>query len=154
VTNPFEQLADRQLNSAAKRKIEKREAKEERVRAIMVPTAREKKQQDAAAQLKLYRAWRSNIKKAVAAAHGSNFAALLRLIRGLEWRDADKVVDFVEGAHWLLEADEDTRLETLKFIDASFIRARIRDGRSPIDDGLPGEPDTPFVMIRWMLMGV
>ena len=156
MTSPFGQVADAQLSGAQKArergKIRVEARRVERERVILMPTPLEKKQQDAAVQMKLYRAWRRSIRTEILAECGPQFADLLRLIRNLEWTRAEDVVDFVRGARWLRRADDETRFETLRLIDGSLGRARVRHGLSELDDGLPGEPLTPFLKIRKMLM--
>lgn len=156
MTNPFEEIGERQISGAVKAKERAKERvaanRAERERVIMVPTPLEKKLQDARAQLSLYRKWRRGVREEIIAAHREELTNLLRLLRRLDWARVEEVVDFVKGARWLLESDEDTRFVTLDLIDASIGRARIRNGRAGIDDGLPDEPLTPFIRLRRLLM--
>jgi len=156
--NYFDQVADRQLTGAQKSKervrqkwADKRAAKEE---SILKPSPLQKKQAEKAELLKLYRKWRRGIKEKIIEVHGADFAALMRLLRNLNWSSAERVVEFVRGAQWLIDADAETRFQTINFIDSSFCRSRIREGLAPIDDGLFDEPPTPFLKIRKLLFGV
>jgi hypothetical protein len=157
VTNFFEQVAERQLSSAAKTK--ERVARQwadkraERERKIMAPTPLEKKQRDAAIQLGFYRKWRSEVKKGILERHGSDFAALVRLLRALPWGRADEVVEFVRNAAWLRRADEQTKFATLSYIDQALILSRIRHGIAEIDDGCLDEEPGHFIRIRRILYG-
>lgn len=158
MTNYFEQMADRQTVSPVKAKLraaEKRQAKkDERANGVLAkPTWLELKREEDAILAKLYRRWRAGIKAEVVARHAAEFAALLRLIRKLSWASAPAVVDFVDRAGWLHTADEGTRLETLRFIEDSFCRARVRAGLPTFDDALWDEPPTPFLQIRKRLFG-
>ena len=152
--NYFDQVADRQLNGAQKAKERRQqrtaERREERLRP---PTAMEIKRQEQAILAKMYSQWRRGIRDELARAHGRDFAALIRIIRNLDWRDAPKVVEFVRNAQWLRDADEDTKFETARFIDGSFCRSRVRAGKAPLDDGIFDEPPGPFMEIRWILFG-
>lgn len=159
MTNFFEQVADSQTVSPVKAKMaaaERRQAKkEERANGVLAkPTWQELKREEDAVLAKLYRRWRAGVKAEVVAANVPGFANLLRLIRKLDWANAPRVVDFVESAEWLHHADENTRLETLRFIEDSFCRSRVRHGLPTFDDALPGEPLTPFLAIRKRLFGV
>jgi MoxR-like ATPase len=155
VTNPFEAMAERQMNGAQKsreRRVERAEAKRS---GNQKPAWLEKKQHDDAVLAKMYRAWRRGIRDEIVRVHGRDFAALLRVIRALEWTRADRVVEHVHDAWWLRRADADTRLATLHYIDESLCRARIRYGlQATFDDGLPGEPPSPFIKIRRLLFDV
>lgn len=151
--NPFEAMANRQLNGAHRGRIEREEAQIERQRAIMMPTPLEKRRAEKAELMRQYRAWRRECQDEIIRQHGHDFAALLRLIRNLSWPNAHLVVDFVLKADWMRAMDQDMRLRTLDFIESSFCRARVREGLSMMDDGLWDEPLTPFLKIRRSLFG-
>jgi hypothetical protein len=150
--NPFEAMAERQMSAPAKRQVARTEERAERERISMVPTPLEKKLQDSAAQLKMYRKWRKGVRSDIVAGHRDWFAGLLRLLRKMSWLDVELVVKYVSDAKWLRKADETTRWETLRFIDDAIGRSRVRQGLPEMDDGLPDEPLTPFIKIRRLLM--
>jgi len=159
MTNPFEAYAasDRVPSPvrAKHRAQDRREAeKAERVRAEMVPSPLERKQMEQAELARLYRAWRREVKAKIVRENKEGMAALSRIIRNLSTEGFDAVLEYVQGAQWLLEADENTRLATLSYIDVSMCRARVRDGRPPMDDGLWDEPPSHFVRIRKVLLGI
>lgn len=151
MTNYFEQQAERQTPPAARAKIIRDEKRQAKWDAILRPSPLQLKQMDAAILMKEYRKWRRSIKDEIAAAHGEGFADLMRRLRNLQWARAEEIVDFVFAARWLREADEDTRFETLRFIDSAFCLSRVRDGRPTFDDGLPGDPLQPFHKVRYLL---
>lgn len=151
-SNPFEAMAEAQMPSPLKAKhraIEKREAT--RLRKL---SPLEVKQQDQARQLKLYRQYRRTLRKAIVDKHGSDFAALIRLIRNSHPEKEAAIHDHVASSGWLLGADLDTRMATLSYIDSAFVVGRIRDGRPPIEDPVFDEPLSPFLKIRKLLTGV
>lgn len=155
MTNPFEALAERQMPSATKAKhrvAEKREARREEARVRKLSPL-EKKQQEQAKLLSLYRDYRRKLRQGIVDQHGADFAGLVRLIRNSHPDREQLIHDHVARSGWLLEADEDTRMATLSYIDAAFASGRTRDGRPPIDDPLWGEPLSPFLKIRKLLAG-
>ena len=135
MTNPFEALAAVQMNGAQKAK--ERSAERVRVRREerdRPPTELEKKQAESAILLSMYRKWRAEVKASILERHRDGFAALLRLIRNLEYHNVHKVLTFVESAEWLLDADEDTKFSVLRYIDESICRSRIRQALPTWDD--------------------
>lgn len=154
--NFFEAMGERQLTGAQKAKDRRDERtaarREEKLRP---PSELEKKQAEAAILLKMYRAWRRELKAQIIARHGRDFAELMRLIRNLDWRNADGLVNYVDEAEWLRSADYDTKLATLSYMDESLCRARIRQGLAPFDDGLPqlDEEPGPGIKLRYILFG-
>lgn len=154
MTNPFEAHAARQMTGAQRAEVRRQERVSLRqAEKARPPSPLEKKMKETAELLKLYRKWRREVRAEVAAAHAREFAALMRLLRNLNWGNAPKVVDFVHDAWWLRNGDEDTKHITLDLIDASLCRARVRHGLPHADDGLPGEPTPPFIKIRRFIMG-
>jgi hypothetical protein len=57
----------------------------------------------------------------------------------------------VRNARWLLDAEMAARQAALSAISGRIITLRLINGYPPIDDALPGEPDTPFQAIRGIL---
>jgi hypothetical protein len=116
----------------------------------MVPGPAEKAQIERTAQLKLYRIWKGQIRQGLLDGEfAPEIVQLLRLLRRLP--EPDVLMRFVEGATWLRNGSQVMRYAALDYIDHSLMRWRIRQGLPPFDDGLPTEPDTPFVTIRKML---
>lgn len=150
--NYFDQLADRQLNGAQKAKerskvrVEKR--REEKMRE---PSPLELKQQEDAILAKMYRAWKREIRQELVQAHGRDFADLMRLLRNLSWPSAQGVLDYLEGAMWLRRADMNTRFATLGYITSSFLRARVRHGLPPFDDGMWDDPPSIEMQAKRLL---
>jgi|SRR6185437_12203844 len=152
--NYFDQVADRQLTNPQKAKERvKKKWEEKREAKARGPTPLQLKQMDDAVLLKMYRDWRREIKQKIVETHTTNFAALMRLLRNLDWNRAEDVVEYVRDAAWLLRSDEGTRLATLSYIDGSLIRSRIRHGIAPIDDGFLDEPPDVFIRVRRIMVG-
>ena len=66
-------------------------------------------------------------------------------------KDGDALVEQVRNARWLLDAEMAARQAALSAISGRIITLRLMNGYPPIDDALPGEPDTPFQAIRAIL---
>lgn len=150
--NYFDQLAERQLNGAQKAKERAKvrvvARREERQRP---PSPLELKQQEGAILAKMYRQWKRQIKQELVEAHGADFAVLMRLLRNLSWSEAQKVLDYLEGAMWLRRADLGTRFATLGYITSSFLRARVRHGLAPFDDGMWDDPPSIEMQAKRLL---
>ena len=54
----------------------------------------------------------------------------------------------MRNARWLLDTDMATRQAVLSVISGRLITLRLINGYPPIDDALPGEPDTVFQIVR------
>lgn len=154
--NPFAALGDAQTSSASKAKAraaQKISARAEEKR-LMKQSPLELKRQEENELAKLYRKWKREQRDAMLSDHGDDMKELLRVLRGLHASSFADVEAYVRGSRWLLRADERTRLFVLSAIDASMVRASIRDGRPAFDDPLWDEPKSPFLNIRKLLTGV
>lgn len=147
MSNPFELLAEQQINSPTRAKL--RAAEKRAAKQTMVPTDQEKKLIDQSRQLRSYRRWkRERIKQHLAIPYRPGFLALRRVLRSLTIETPDALLDFVAGASWLHAAPFETRAIVLDVISARISRLRIQNGLEPFDDSLPGEEPTAFEIIR------
>jgi hypothetical protein len=64
--------------------------------------------------------------------------------------DEAALITLVKRGPWHA-ADSDTRFEILSLIDAALTSQRERAGLPPIDDALPGEESTAFLIVRGLL---
>lgn len=156
MTNPFETYAETAIVSPRRARIRAQERRQEGSQSRSAPAqaALDKKQEEQAAQLRIYRAWKREIRDEIRRKYGREFKDLMRLLRNLPLSRHDELADHVEGATWLIRSDLTTRLATLSYIDSAIVRSNIRDGRPPFDDPLWDEPTTPFLRIRRVLTGV
>lgn len=107
---------------------------------------------DRSRQLRHYRRWqRQQIKLHLAQPHESEWRELTRWLARMTLDDGDALVEQVRNARWLLDADLATRQAALSVISERIITLRLINGYPPIDDALPGEPDTAFQAIRTIL---
>jgi len=61
--------------------------------------------------------------------------------------DADALVRFMRTGDWQ-RAAADTRFEVLSLVNEAITRLRKRNGLVEIDDPLPDQPSTAFIIIR------
>lgn len=142
--NPFEAEGER-ATKHARRKMEPKQ-----VKPPMVLSPLERKLKDQGDQLKRFRLWKRQIKEGLTTGdYAPEIIMLLRYLRKLP--APDELLRLVASSQWLIDGSANMRMSVLEYIDAAIIRWRIRHGLSPFDDGLPDEPDTPFVAIRRLL---
>ncbi|MET0723600.1 MAG: hypothetical protein ABWY64_22635 [Tardiphaga sp.] len=150
MTNPFEDLAEKQIAAPVKRKqaaMALRLSRSDRD-APMKPGAQEKAQLDRAIQVRLWRdIHRDEIEVIRAGAHGADFVALERELRALSIDGAEQLIAFVETSP-LRQAPPDIRYVALATVDAAIMKLRLSNGYPPFDDSLPGEEPTAFEIIR------
>src|SRR5262245_52627745 len=79
----------------------------------------------------------------------SRRAHLMEQLKDL--RSARELVNFIAAQNWE-QVDADARAVSLHEINAAICRLREKLGQPPIDDGLPGEPDTPYRTIRAIVL--
>ena len=107
---------------------------------------------DQSVQLRRYKHWKRNQFEALSrGVHGAQWKALTTILRNLTLPEAMYLPEYVERQDWLLDADDHTRHTAAELIHGAIIRERIRNGYSPLDDGLPGEPPSAYEMIRGLL---
>jgi hypothetical protein len=142
-----------------------RNEREERIavkkpRQPMVLQGLEKKQAETAKQLIRYREWKAQVREGMSRGdYGKEIIELFRYLR--KPTVAAGLLEYIANAKWLHACSEDTKITVLGWIDHAIVRHNIRDGRSPMDDPMPGldgiTPDQPptdgFVEIRQMLLG-
>jgi hypothetical protein len=118
----------------------------------MKPSAMEKNMYDKAKQLTLFRKWKCEIRQSIIdGKYQVEIIMLLRLLRRTP--DAGRLLQWINDAKWLLDADLKVRQNVLSWIDDALVRYHVRHGLAPYNDGLPGEDDPPFVVARKLLVG-
>jgi len=142
--NFWEHLANKQIVQPVKRKLEKADRR-------MAAELRKKEEKAEAEQLSLYKAWKREIRKELQLKHGKQLEALIKMLKNMTLDSADELVQFIEKADWLIQADAHSRVTVLSYIDDAIIRVRIQHGLSPFDDSLWDEPPTAFEIIRKLL---
>lgn len=159
--NAFEALADQQLTANSKarhRAVEKRMANliaKSEADAPMVASPADKAMFEATVQ---FRNYRNYLKKReielLSGPYSAQLAELVLMLKAMGDGTAPALVDWVEHADWLQQADYNTRYNTLALIGDAIAVHRVRSGLAPFDDSIMGEPPTAFEQIRYMLTGV
>jgi len=64
--------------------------------------------------------------------------------------DPPRMIAYVkkEAAAWLRHAPAHIRQAALEMINNRIVRLRVRAGKEPFDDPLPGQPDNPFLVCK------
>jgi hypothetical protein len=151
MSNSFERYAA--MNAPSKRQRRVRVVQSEDS-APMVPTKLEKEQRDNTTQFQRYKkAVRAESEALLNSEHGANYRILLGILKRMIPQSSRELIDYVRGARWITQCNRDQKFTVLSMIDMAIIRTRIRDGRSPMDDPLPDQPDSPFIIIRRLING-
>jgi hypothetical protein len=148
MSNSFERYA---AMNVPRRKKSVRVVKSE-ADAPMKPTAVEKERSDNDIQFARYKcAVRQQSEVLLNSEHGENYRVLLSLLKRLtpqSAHSAHQLVAYVRAAQWIKRCNADQKFTVLSIIDATIIRARVREGLPPFDDPLPGQPDNLYLTIR------
>lgn len=151
MSNPFEAYAQQSIPSPVKAKHRAAEKREARAQAKMVPTPMERKLREQQELLASYRRWRKEVRVEVTKSNAAGMAALVKVLRKLTAQSAWDAVEHVRESRWLLSADSETQLATLRIIADVLVRCNVRDGLPPFDDPLPWQPDGPYQVLRKIL---
>ena len=109
---------------------------------------RDKKLADDARLLRWWKAWHREQREAVLAGpHGAVLGELFRMFKNLEHVQPVQLIGSARAIDWTV-IDFDTRLTVLHEANASISKYREKCGLDPINDALPGEPDTPFRALK------
>jgi hypothetical protein len=104
---------------------------------------------------RLLRAWRKfhedELTETLHGPHGAMIERLMFILRTLSADSAPLLLDFVRGVNWS-SVNYETRLTALHEINAAITKLREKSGLSPFDDGVPGQPDTVFRVVRSILI--
>ena len=83
----------------------------------------------------------------LAGPHGAVLGELFRMFKNLEHVQPVQLIGSARAIDWTV-IDFDTRLTVLHEANASISKYREKCGLDPINDALPGEPDTPFRALK------
>jgi hypothetical protein len=86
----------------------------------------------------------------LAGQHGGAARELVAFLQAMTLDDGDHLVELVRAAGWA-RVDADTKFEVLSLINTAICAVRERAGLPPIDDALPNEAPTTFIILREML---
>lgn len=115
-------------------------------------SAMEQSMADQSTQLRRFKRGKRAESEALASGiYATQWKALTHILRNLTLPEAMYLPEYIERQDWLLTADDDTRHAAGEVIHSAIIRERIRNGYSPMDDGLGDQPPSAFEMIRVLL---
>jgi hypothetical protein len=138
--NAFLDYAEKQTPAVVKarqRAAEKRRAK-----------AAEKALAERDSMFSLWKLWRRERREALLAGpHGAAARELVAFLQTMALDDGARLVEFVRAADWA-HADADTKFEILALINITITALRERAKLPPINDSLPDEKPTAFLIIR------
>jgi hypothetical protein len=104
----------------------------------------EQKLIDDARLIGAWRKWHREEREAVLARpHGVALGELFRMFENLRSLQPAQLIGFVRSIDWA-SIDYATRLVVVHELNTAVTAIREKHGLEPIDDGLPGEPETPF----------
>ena len=92
---------------------------------------------------------RERLETLLAGPHAAAARELVAFLRAMTLEDGMHLVEFVRAADWE-RADAGTKFEVLSLIYATITALRERAELPPINDALPDEEPTAFLIIREM----
>ena len=105
-------------------------------------------------QLRRYRrAWKTEVDQLLQGPHASSLYHLMQILKNLTPESASSLFEGLDQVNWFRDTDAYFRFIAIGLIDEAICRMRVREGLSPIDDSLPGEPPTVFEICRAVLAG-
>jgi hypothetical protein len=111
----------------------------------------QKKLADDAKLLRIWRRFHAEEKAQVLAGpHATTLAELFRMFANLQHVQPAQLVGFIGAINWSA-IDYQTRLTVLHEVNNAITANRVKRGLEPIDNNLPGQPDTPFRAIKAIL---
>jgi hypothetical protein len=114
----------------------------------------DKTQKKLADDARLLRAWkkfhREEREAVLAGPHATTLGELFRMFANIECVRPAQLVGFIGAINWSA-IPYDARLVVLHELNSAVTAYRTKRDLEPIDDGLPGEPDTPFRTIKAIL---
>jgi len=138
--NAFLDHAERHTPAAVKarqRATEKRRAK-----------AAEKALAERDDLFRLWKKWRQERLDALLnGAHAAAAQELVAFLQTMTLEDGEKLVELIRAGGWE-RADADTKFEVLSLLNLTITELRDRAGLPSIDDPLPGEESSAFLIIR------
>jgi hypothetical protein len=137
---------------APKRRASKPRVVQSDADAPMKPTAMEQAQRDKGTLLANFkRAKKAEHEAMLASEHAGAYGRMMAILKRLP-ESAHELVEHL-GKGWIAALSANQKHTVLSMISARIIRVREMDGRTPMDDPLPGEPDNLFIICRKLIKG-
>jgi len=116
-----------------------------------LPDKTQKKLADDARLLRFWKKFHREERESVLVGpHGAVLSELFRMFRNLQHVQPSQLIGFVDSIDWA-SIDYTTRLTVLHEVNNAITAYRMKRGPEPIDNNLPGQPDTPFRTIKAIL---
>src|SRR6516164_1383560 len=115
-------------------------------------TAKEKELRDNARLLRAWKKFHHEEREAVLTGpHGAVLSELFRMFKNLKHLQPSQLIGYVQSINWAA-IDYATKLTVVHEINNAITAFREKQGLEPIDDGLPGQPATPFHTIKAIVL--
>jgi hypothetical protein len=106
---------------------------------------------DDARLLRAWRRWhREQLEEVLSGPHGAAVAQVVDFLKRLGPQSAPALIEIVRAQDWQ-RVDRDVRFVLLHEINGAIMKLREKNGLAPIDDALPHEKATGFLVIRALL---
>jgi hypothetical protein len=120
----------------------------------MPRNSKQERERERAGDAKMFRAWkkfhREERDAVLVGPYAVTLAELFRMFANLKHVQPAHLIEFISAIDWAA-IDYQTRLTVLHELNTTITKFREKRGLEPIDDALPGDPDTPFRTIKAML---
>jgi hypothetical protein len=117
--------------------------------------SKQERERERAGEAKMFRAWkkfhREERDPALAGPHGTALNELFRMFGNLQHVRPPQLIGYVQSIDWSA-IDYATRLIVVHELNSAVTAYREKRGLEPIDDNLPGNPDTPFRTIKAVVL--
>jgi len=114
-------------------------------------TPKEKELADNARLLRAWRKFHREEREAVLAGpYATTLIELFRMFANIQYVAPAQLVGFVQSINWA-NVDYAVRLTVLHEINNAITEFRVERDMEPINDPLPGEPESPFRLIKIIL---
>jgi hypothetical protein len=115
-------------------------------------TAEEQKLADDARLLRIWRAHhREELEAVLAGPHGNVLGELFRAIANLKYVQPAQLIGLAQTIDWST-IPYATKLVFVHELNKATTAIRVKHNMEPFDDGLPGESETPFRMIKAIVL--
>jgi hypothetical protein len=115
-------------------------------------TAKDKELTDNARLLRMWKAFHREEREAVLAGpYARTLTELFRMFANLKHVQPAQLIGFIGAIDWAA-IDYQTRLTVLHELNTAITAFREKHGLDPINDNLPGQPDTPYRTIKAIVL--
>jgi hypothetical protein len=141
--NAFLEYAEKQTPASVK-------ARQRATEKRHVTKAEEKALAEREDLFRLWKKWRrERLETLLTGPHGDAAQELVAFLKTMKLEDGARLIELVRAGGWE-RTDDDTKFEVLSLINAAITALRERAELPPINDSLPSEKPTAFLIIREM----